>query len=70
MDKYKNKVLELESEFMHRLEKAEQEFKMNPFGGSATGSGGEKKSTKFNIDDIASKHEVTGALDVLKLELS
>lgn len=40
---------------------------MNPFGG---GSGGEKKSSKLNIDDIASKHELTGALDVLKLELS
>ena len=47
---------------------------MNPFGGvrntTSGESGGEKKSSKLNIDDIATKHEVTGALDEMKLELS
>ncbi len=68
IDKYKNKVLEIESEFMHRLEKAEQEFRMNPFGG-ASGKDG-KKTPKLNIEDIASKQEVAGQLEGTKLELS
>jgi hypothetical protein len=65
MDKYKAKVLELESEVLHRIEKAEQEFRSNPLGGS----GSQGKAT-IKVEDIASKHDVTGSGDVLRVEFT
>lgn len=66
MNKYKNMVLDLQTENEFKISQIEKELASNPFG---TNSKSDGQKPKLTLEDIATQRDLIGQMDLIRVEL-